>query len=109
MRNTDSLINGIAGMHGTIEERIWERYGGYGARKSGDTFQYNDEIYKVCEEQQPLVHNGVIYNCPCYRCCRNEHCAPDFLYASGDCYSKFRKDGKSVYFKKTTKEQSSTQ
>lgn len=97
MEPEELILRGIAGMHGSIEERQKTIYGVQGERKPGEEFQYNGKAY-VVREVSDLKHNGIIYNCACFSCVMNEHCIKDFQYASGECYHKWRKDGKSVNF-----------
>ena len=95
----EQLINlGIVGMHGSIKDRQFTLYGCTGERNIGEEFQFNDKIYVVCESET-LLHEGRLYRCPCFLCAMNQKCNRDFLYASGECYWDWRKDGKYVYFK----------
>lgn len=79
------------------KDNLQNLYGVQGERPVGDEFSYNAKTF-VVKEATSLSHNGRIYNCACFLCCQNEKCVHDFRYCSGECYSEWRKDGKSVYF-----------
>ena len=88
-----------------IEDALRNQYGVPGERPVGDRFDYGKKSY-IVEEAKSLEHNGVLYNCPCFLCSLNECCNPDFLFCSGECYWKWRRDGKSVYFREEDKKES---
>ena len=101
----NSLGLGIAGMHGSIQERLINLYGCTGERKVGETFDYSENYLKsdnkhtfIVREIDSLEYKGATYNCACFLCAMNERCTKDFLYCSGECYHEWREDGKILYF-----------
>lgn len=94
----------LVGRLGNINERFIDEYSLPGERKVGEEFQFNDEKYVVVE-RDTLEHEGRKYNCACFRCDMQYKCTRDFLYCSGECWSNWRSDSKSVFFKKVMKEE----
>ena len=86
-----------------VEDALRNQYRVPGERPIGDTFNFGKRPYIVMEADS-LEHNGILHSCPCFLCSMNGSCNPDFLFCSGECYWKWRRDGKSVYFKEDKKE-----